>query len=166
MQKHSPVVLSIMILALVLTMAVAAMAADPLIGTWKLNAAKSNFSPDFLALEKAAAPKESTLVIRELDADQIEITETGTRTDSSAFSNRFTQPKRGGAVKSNLPEGISFIHTVINQNETIGTILQNGKQIQVIHWVVSKDGKTLIDTRRRTDTQGKPMEHVIVYDKQ
>ena len=166
MQKHSPVVLSIMILALVLTMAVAAMAADPLIGTWKLNAAKSNFSPDFLALEKAAAPKESTLVVRELDADQIEITETGTRTDGSAISQRFTQPKQGGAATSGLPEGTIFVHTIVSPNDRVGTILQNGKQIQVIHWVVSKDGKTLIDTRRSMDSQGKPMEHVIVYDKQ
>lgn len=165
MQKHSPVVVSMMILALVLTMAVAAMAADPLIGTWKLNAAKSKFSADFLALEKAAAPKESTLVIRELDADQIKITETGTQTDGSAFSRKGTQPKQGGTV-SGFAEGVLFIHTVLNQNERVGTILQNGKQIQVIHWVVSKDGKTLIDTRRSTDTQGKPMEHVIVYDKQ
>jgi len=44
-------------------------AADPLIGTWKLNVAKSKFSADFLAFEKAVAPKESTLVIRELNTD-------------------------------------------------------------------------------------------------
>ncbi len=141
-------------------------AADPMLGTWKLNAAKSKFSPTFLALEKAAAPKESTLVVRDLDADQIEITETGTRMDGSAISQRFTQPKQGGAATSGLPEGTIFIHTIVSPNDRVGTILQNGKQIEVIRWVVSKDGKTLIDTRRRTDTKGKPIEHVIVYDKQ
>lgn len=141
-------------------------AADPMLGTWKLNAAKSKFSPTFLELEKAAAPKESTLVVRDLDADQIEITETGTRMDGSAISQRFTQPKQGGAATSGLPEGTIFIHTIVSPNDRVGTILQNGKQIEVIRWVVSKDGKTLIDTRRRTDTKGKPIEHVIVYDKQ
>ena len=63
-------------------------------------------------------------------------------------------------------EGIAFIHTVINENDRIGTILQNGKQIQVIRWVVSKDGKTLTSTRRSLDAQGKPAEHLAVYDKQ
>jgi|WetSurMetagenome_2_1015567.scaffolds.fasta_scaffold89525_4 hypothetical protein len=140
-------------------------ASDPIIGTWKLNAAKSKFSADFLAFEKAVAPKESTLVVRELDADQIEITETGTGTDGSVISQKGTQPKQGGTV-SGFAEGMLFIHTVVSQNERIGTILQNSKQVQVIRWVVSKDGKTLIDTRRSTDSQGKPMEHVIVYDKQ
>jgi hypothetical protein len=141
-------------------------AADPLIGTWKLNVAKSKFSPVLLALSKEAAPKESTMVIRDLDVDQIEISETGTRTDGSAISMKGTQPKQGGTVQSGLGEGISFIHTVINENDRIGTILQNGKQIQVIRWVVSKDGKTLTSTRRSLDAQGKPAEHLAVYEKQ
>ena len=141
-------------------------AADPLIGTWKLSVAKSKFSPVLLALNQETAPKESTIVIRDLDADQIEIIESGTRTDGSAISMKGTQPKQGGTVQSNLSEGLAFIHTVINENDRIGTILQNGRQVQVIHWVVSKDGKTLASTRRSLDAQGKPAEHLAVYEKQ
>jgi hypothetical protein len=165
MRIHSHVIYATIICALVLTMAVAAMAADPIVGTWKLNVAKSKFSADFLAIQKEAAPKESTLVVRDLDVDQIEITERGFRTDGSAISQKGAQPKQGGTV-SGFAEGISFIHTVVNQNERIGTILQNGKQIEVIRWVVSKDGKTLSSTRRRVDAKGNPMEHLAVYDKQ
>ena len=141
-------------------------AADPLLGTWKLNAAKSKFSPILLALEKDVAPKETTMVIKNYGADQIEITETGTRMDGSTISQIFRQPKQGGTVESSLAKGISFIHTVISENERVGTILQDGKQSQVIHWVVSQDGKTLTSTRRAMDSQGKPLEHVAVYDRQ
>ncbi len=141
-------------------------AADPLIGTWKLNVAKSKFSPVLLELNKEAPPKESTIVIRELDADQLEVSETGTRTDGSAVSMKGTQPKQGGTVQSDLGQGIAFVHTVINEYDRVGTVMQNGKQIQVIHWVVSRDGKTLTSTRRSLDAQGKPAEHLAVYEKQ
>jgi hypothetical protein len=141
-------------------------AADPIIGTWKLNAAKSKFSPTLLALEKDVAPKETTMVIQNFGTDQIEITETGTRTDGSTISQKFRQPRQGGTVESSLAKGISFIHTVISESERVGTILQDGKQSQVIHWVVSQDGKTLRSTRRVMDAQGKPAEHMAVYDRQ
>jgi hypothetical protein len=141
-------------------------AADPLIGTWKLNTTKSKFSPEFLAMEQNAAPTDSMMVIREVQAGQIEISETGKRTDGSTFSQVFSQPKAGGAVSGLSSQGVSFIHTVINDKERVGTILQNGKQTQIIHWVVSPDGKTLNSTRRARDPQGKVVEHQSVYDRQ
>jgi hypothetical protein len=154
-----------MLLAAVFGLIGSLWAADPLIGTWKLSAAKSRFSPDFLALNKEAAPKETTLVIKDLSADEVEITETGTRTDGSAVSQRFTQPKQGGIATSGLPEGIIFVHTIVSPNERVGTILQNGKQIQVIQWVISKDGKTLTSTRTVNDAQGKSLSHLAIYEK-
>ncbi len=152
--------------AAVLTLAGSLWAADPLTGTWKLNTAKSKFSPEFLALSKAVAPKESTLVIKDLSANEVEITETGTGTDGSAISQRFTQPKQGGVATSGLPEGIIFVHTIVGPNDRLGTILQNGKKIQLIRWVVSKDGKTLTSTRSVTDAQGKTLSHFAIYEKQ
>ena len=141
-------------------------AADPLLGTWKLNASKSNYSPDLLALENAVAPKESTMVIKDLDADQVEITETGTNVDGSAISQRFTQPKQGGIATSGLPEGVIFVHTIVSPNNRVGTIIQDGKQTQVIHWVISEDGKTLTGKRKTIDEQGKLLEHLTIYEKQ
>ena len=61
----------LMLLLAVLGLVGTLLAADPLLGTWKLNAAKSKFSPILLALEKDVAPKETTMVIQNL----------GTRTD-------------------------------------------------------------------------------------
>jgi hypothetical protein len=156
----------LMLLLAVLGLVGTLFAADPLLGTWKLNAAKSKFSPILLALEKDVAPKETTMVIQNLDNERIEITETGTRIDGSTVSQKFRQPRQGGTVESSLAKGISFIHTVISESERVATILQDGKQSQMIHWVVSQDGKNLMSTRRVLDAQGKPVEHIAVYDRQ
>ncbi len=155
-----------MLLLAVFGLAGSLWAADPLIGTWKLNVAKSKFSPAFLALNNEVAPKEATLVIKDLSADEVEITETGTRTDGSAISQRFTQPKQGGVATSGLPEGIIFVHTIVSPNNRVGAILQNGKQTQVIQWVVSEDGKTLTSTRTAKDAQGKSLSLLAIYEKQ
>jgi hypothetical protein len=142
-------------------------AADPIIGTWKLNVAKSKFSPAYLALQKVAAPKEETLVFREV-GDQVELTATGTRTDGSPISSKSTSPRQGGAVKSQQggPEGVSTIVTVLDPGNRYTTSIRDGKQIQVGHSVISKDGKTMTVTYKGIDPQGKPFEQVVVLDKQ
>ncbi len=155
-----------MLLLAVFGLAASLWAADPMLGTWKLNAAKSSFSPAFLAQVKEVAPKETLLVIKDLSTDEVEITETGTRTDGSAISQKFRQPKQGGTATSGLPEGIIFVHTIVSPNNRVGTILQNGKQVQLIQWVISKDGKTMTSTRSVKDSQGKSLSLTAIYDKQ
>jgi hypothetical protein len=122
-------------------------AADPSVGTWKLNVAKSKFSPAYLALSKSTAPKEETLVFREV-GDQIELTVTGTRTDGSTISSKSTRPRQGGDIKYQQggPEGISSVLTVLDPGNWYATSLQDGKQIQMGHGVISKDGKTITVT--------------------
>ena len=137
-------------------------AADPIIGTWKLNIAKSKFAPS-----TQAAMKEGTHVVRELGADQFELTETQTRTDSSSTSYRFTWPQKGGVLKSEiLAEGTSSIVTIIEPGEWYTTNLRNGKQVSTLHTVISKDGKTMRVTTKATDAQGKPYEVLRVLEKQ
>jgi hypothetical protein len=46
--------------------------ADPIIGTWKLNVAKSSFSPVVQAAFKVAQLKERTEIYRELDGGRME----------------------------------------------------------------------------------------------
>ena len=50
-------------------------AADPIIGTWKLNISKSKFSPIVLAMKNQPSPKEETEVYREVDTDWIEFSD-------------------------------------------------------------------------------------------
>ena len=160
MKKHSIVALSLVIFTLALATVV--MAADPSVGTWKLNLTLSKIPP---SPKGQADPKEETLVVREL-GDQIETTVTGIRTDGSAISEKYTYAKQGGVIKRQpaLPEGFSAIETLVDLGNWYLVILQNGNQVEVFHEVVSKDGKSLRETIKGTDAEGKPIEGLEVWE--
>jgi len=145
-------------------MAASLWAADPTIGTWKLNLAKSKIAPT------AEAPvKELTATIREV-GDQWEIFFSGHLTDGSVVSTRATRPKQGGVVKylTGESEGDNeqSFDTVVEPGDWYHTALRNGKQVEVIHGIVSKDGKTMRQITKGVDEKGKPYESVEVYEKQ
>jgi hypothetical protein len=153
-----------MIFLAVLGLAASLWAADPRVGIWKLNAAKSKFPADAQTI-----PKDATIVIRELGADQLEFALTGTRRDGLPISEKSLEPQQGGVVKGIEPapaQGRILIHTVIGPGDFYSTILQEGKQIAVWHWVVSKDVKTMLVTIKGTDAQGKPYEREALLEKQ
>jgi len=137
--------------------------ADPIVGIWKLNIAKSKF-----ASSPEAAPKQQTNTVRELAADQIGVTVIGSRTDGSPISQKWTAPRQGGVLKIQHggPEGGPVILTVMNPGDWIFTFLQNGKQVTTVRVVVSKDGKTGNETTKGTDAKGKPFEQLQVFDRQ
>ena len=137
-------------------------AADPSVGTWKYNVSKAKLAPS-----DQAAVKEQTVIIKEA-GDQWEIAQTGTRIDGSSISQKYTRSKQGGIVKGQppLPEGQSYIDTVIEPGNWYLTVLQNGKQVSVTHCVVSRDGKTLQLSTQSTDAKGKSYQEVEVYDRQ
>jgi len=138
-------------------------APHPLEGTWKLNAAQSKFAPN-----QTTAPKEVTMVFRVV-GDQFEFTETGTQIDGAAIAGKYTLYLNGGVFKALQPasaEGESSVETVIEPGDRFLTTLKNGKQIEVQHLVISKDGKTIRITDKGTDAKGKPYESVSVYNKQ
>jgi hypothetical protein len=139
-------------------------AQDPNVGTWKLNIAKSKFAPS-----TEAAVKEEMAIIREV-GDQWEITFTGKRVDGSSISTKATRPRQGGVVKflttGSEGDNEQSIDTVVEPGDWYHTSLQNGKQVEVIHGIVSKDGKTMRQITKGTDAQGKAYEAVEVYEKQ
>lgn len=138
-------------------------AADPHVGTWKLNIAQSKFSPSY------PAPKEATFVFRTV-GDQIEWVLTGIDASGSPMSSKGAYPLEGGLVKWGVaPPGVAdstIITTVITPYESYETFLKDGKQQQVNHIVVSKDGRTTRETIKRKDSQGGPFEVLLVFDKQ
>ncbi len=134
------------------------------VGTWEMNIAASKFAPSF-----EAAIKEATIVVRELDSD-FEYTQTGTRTDGSPITVKWTVPKQGGIWKyqqGGSGEKTTIIRTVISLDpgEWYDTELQDGKQVEVRHVIVSKDGKMMRQTEKGT-AFGKPYESIVIYEKQ
>jgi len=153
---------------ILLTTAVAANGADPIVGTWKLNIAKSNFSPVLQAVTKRAAPKEHTEIYREIDGDLIEFTTTEIRADGSSDSGRLTWPRQGGMVKVlEGQSGLLLIESFIGPgNWYVTGLLKDGRQFGVRHKTVSKDGKTLRQTITGMDQGGKAFEQLEVYERQ
>jgi len=152
----------IFLLIIILSLSSPLWAADPIIGTWKLNLAESKFP----ATE--VMPKERTEVYRELDVDQMEFTATGIEANGSPISFKATWPQQGGTVDilQGGDEETSYVETLVEAGNWYVTVLQNGKQIGVIHKTFSKDGKRMRQTYTSTDAQGNPFERLSLYDRQ
>jgi hypothetical protein len=139
-------------------------AADPSLGTWKLNLAKSKIPASDLA-----NLKESVIVMKALDANTYESVSTDTHKDGSKTVTQWTVPKDGGMQvyqQGNPGEGLSVVSVKIDPYDIYAVYLMNGKQVGLFHMVISKDGKTITGKAKVTDAQGKPFELVNVFEKQ
>jgi hypothetical protein len=139
-------------------------AADAFVGTWKFDMAKSKLWPS----TTGKVVREEILVIGEKGTDR-ESYGKETYTDGSSETTKWTVPRQGGIVKyqQNGPaKGVMRIVTRISGGEDYWTEIQDGKQVDVGHWTVSKDGKTIRGTGSGTDAQGKPYEYSLVGYKQ
>ena len=154
----------IFLLIIILSVPGVLWAADPLIGTWKLNVSKSKYPPN------QPAPKEQTETYRELADGQIELTYQSIEKDGSSSLLIENFPLQGGVpkvLKDDSP--FSFIQTRIAQDEWLVTYLIDGKQVITRHKKISKDGKTLTQTIRgmfRTINEGQPFEALLVLERQ
>ena len=143
----------------VFAVSVTAAAVDPHVGTWKLNVAKSKYSP-------GPAPKEVTMKIEAKGAG-IHLTQTGTDGAGKPIRVDFSANYDG---KDNPTTGVTNTDTIavkrVDANTTESTLKKGGKVVMTVISVVSKDGKTRTSTFKGTDAAGKPVNNVAVYDKQ
>jgi hypothetical protein len=129
---------------------------DPMMGTWKLNEAKSKITP--------GAPKNTTVVYAAA-GDQIKVTVDGTDADGKSSHSEWTgkfdgkdYPVTGDAtadMRSYKKEGKDLELT----NKKDGKVTATGKV------VVSADGKTRTVTISWMDAKGAKMTSTAVYDK-
>jgi len=143
--------------------------ADPIIGTWKLNVAKSKFSPVLLKILNETVPREKTELYEQV-GDRIVLAATATMADGRSISGRYAWPAKGGiaSVQEDLPAfaGITIIETLIAPGEWYATFLKDGKQFMVIHKVVGEDGQTLCLNYTGADAQGNSFGQTDVYERQ
>ena len=143
-------------------------AADPIIGTWKLNVAKSGSPSQQMIL------KELIEIYKEIEPDKMELTRRGIGADGSPFFEKYIYPRQGGIVdrievggenaSSNRDAGIIGIYVAPGEWYTV--FLKSGTQYMLIHKNISKDGKTMRQTVRITDEKGKAVEGLSFFDKQ
>ncbi len=133
-------------------------AADVMSGTWKLNVAKSKYSP-------GPAPKSNTLKIEWTD-DGVKVTSDGvdaqgpTHTQYSAKFDGKDYPITGN------PNADMLSVKKIGDHEIETTWKKGGKTTLTIKTVVSQNGKTRTSTSTGIDAQGRKVNNVTVYEKQ
>ena len=138
----------------------AAQGTDPLIGTWKLNVAKSKYSP-------GPAPKSTTLKI-EAAGQGLKVSVDSIAADGTAVKYSYTANFDGqdvGFVGTN-PNADTIAQKRINATTTETTSKKAGKVTVIGTRVISSDGKTMTTTQKGTNAQGQAVNNVLVYEKQ
>jgi hypothetical protein len=137
----------------------AALAADAAVGTWKLNVAKSTFSPGPAPKSQTRSYAESaqglTLTVKTVDADGKE----------SSATLAFKDDGKPYAVTGN-PDFDMVAVTRVDALNVTSIQTKAGKAVGSGHRSVSKDGKTLTFAAKLTDAKGVKHDDVSVYDRQ
>src|SRR5580765_3016981 len=136
----------------------ASFAANPNMGTWKLNEAKSKLP--------ATAVKNNT-VVYEAAGDSIKVTVDGTDAEGKPTHNEWTGKFDGKDYPlTGDPSADTRSYKVVNDHTTDLTNKKGGKTTLSGRIVVSTDGKSRSITVSGTDSKGVKVKNTAVYDKQ
>jgi len=132
---------------------------DPAAGTWKLNPAKSRYSP-------GPAPKSNVITIV-VAGDTLKISSQGIDGSGKPTATNYTATFDGKDNKmTGNPAYDTVSHKRIDANTTEQTRKKEGKTVQTAIRKISADGKTMTVTSRGQTESGKPLNNVVVYEKQ
>jgi Cu/Ag efflux protein CusF len=147
------------LLLVALAVNISAAAADQHTGTWKMNPAKSTYSP-------GPAPKNISVKI-DSDAENIKLTSDGIDAAGNPTHIEYTAKYDG---KDYPITGVPNADTVALERpdaSTIRSTMKKGDQVvMTVTSVISKDGITRTSTFKGKDAQGRDVNNVVVYDKQ
>jgi hypothetical protein len=145
--------------ALVAMGAGSALAADTVVGTWKLNLAKSTFSPGPAPVSQTRSYAES--------AQGITVTVKTTAADGKESTTVLTYKEDGKPhAETGSPDLDTAIITRVDALTVHSTQTKAGAIVGTAVRTVSKDGKTLTFAQKGTHANGSKYENVSVYDKQ
>jgi flavin-dependent dehydrogenase len=144
--------------ALWFTTAAATFAANPHLGTWKLDESKSKFTRD--------TPKNHT-VTYEKDGDMIKLTVDGTDKDGKPVHWTWRGKFDGKQYKvegNMVADTIAYKPVNDHTNSAVG--MKDGKEVFTGTIKVAADGKSRMVTTTATDPNGKKQTDKAYYDKQ
>jgi hypothetical protein len=145
-------------MALCFLAAAACLASDVNIGTWKLNEAKSKFSP--------GATKNQT-VVYQAAGDQMKVTIEGTTVDGKPVHIEWTGKFDGKFYAlTGDPNNDERSYKKINARTLAGTSKKGGKIVSTSRIVVAADGKSRTVTSSGTNAKGEKVKTVAAYDKE
>jgi hypothetical protein len=134
--------------------------ADPVLGTWRLNVAKSKYAP-------GPPPVSETRVYETFGAGGVKATfnreEAGGKKVTITYSAMYDgkdYPYAGS------PDADTIALKRVDRNTTEATLKKNGKVTLTTKAVVAPDGKTRTLTSTGTNAQGQKVNNVVVFEKQ
>jgi hypothetical protein len=133
-------------------------AADPFIGVWKLNMAKSKW-------QSGPAPKQQITTIT-VTGDQTRIRIEGIAADGTPTLVDYTIPTNGGMgkmAKSATYDGVSA--KMLGPGEREIDRIKDGKVVYTVVGKVSADGKSITTVSKGLNPLGQPVENTGVYDR-
>ncbi len=136
----------------------ACLAADPQIGTWKLNESKSKITPG--TLKNTQVVYSSMFGQVKIKADGIDGNGKPSHTEWSGKFDGKDYPVTGD------PNSDARSYTKVNERTLTTTNKKNGKVTVTGQIVVSADGKSRTVTLNGTTPKGKKFRNVVVYNKQ
>jgi hypothetical protein len=146
------------LLLVAFALSVSAAATDQQSGTWKMNPAKSKYSP-------GPAPKSVTVKI-DSDADNIKLSSDGIDAAGNPTHVEFTAKYDGQDYPiTGVPNADTIALKRIDASTTESTAKKAGEVVMVVRSVVSRDGKTRTSTFKGKDAKGQDVNNVVVYDK-
>lgn len=149
---------AVLALALCFVAAAVCFAADGFVGTWKLNEAKSKFSP---------GAAKNTTVVYEAVGENMKITIDGTDGEGKPAHNEWTGMFDGKDYPvTGDPSSDTRSLKKINAHTLTFTVKKGDKVTTTGRIVLSADGKTRTVTSSGTDSMGNKVSSTAVYDKQ
>jgi steroid delta-isomerase-like uncharacterized protein len=137
-----------------------AMAADPFVGTWKMNVAKSKTT------DPSAMPKSETAKVEAVD-NGLKVTIEGVGADGKAYHFEYSAKYDG---KDYPITGYSAADTIaqkkIDPNSYELMAKKAGKEVERWRVAISNDGKTQTLAGKGTNAKGQEYKATFVYDKQ
>jgi hypothetical protein len=142
-----------------LAMAVVVLAANPQLGTWKLNESKSKFPP--------GAAKNTMVTYAPVKGDMIKCTADGVDKDGKPIHWTWLGKFDGHPYEiKGSPSFDTLAYTPINDRTNKTTATKDGKVVMTGTITVAKDGKSREVTLTGTDAKGKKFTETTYYDKE
>lgn len=132
--------------------------ADPQVGTWKLNLAKSKYN--------AGQPPKSSTVVVEAAGQGIKVTADTVLANGTNRKISYTAPYDGKEHAVTGTPDYDMVAITRSGNTIDGTRKKGGKVVQTFKTVVSADGKTRTTTTTGTNAAGEKVDNAQVYDRQ
>jgi hypothetical protein len=132
---------------------------DPVAGTWKINIAKSKYSP-------GPAPQSGTVTIKvenNTESYEADTVDASGNTSHASFTAKFDGTD--SPVTGN-PDGDTIAIKRMSPTHLSATLKKGGAVTENVHIVVAADGKSRTVTFTGKNGKGEKVHNVVFYDKQ